>query len=70
MRLSKRLATIVTKPDATSSIRDIHWRGVHPDAFDIFDVEMGFNGAFNTKLESLMRRPNTGILGGQSDDQW
>jgi 5'-3' exonuclease len=70
LRLSKRLATIVTKPDATSSIRDIHWRGVHPDAFDIFDVEMGFNGAFNTKLESLMRRPNIGILRGQSDDQW
>ncbi len=67
LRLSKQLATIVTEADVTESISDIHWLGVHTDAFDMFDAEMGFHGVFNTKIAKLMIRPNAAMLRGQSD---
>jgi 5'-3' exonuclease len=56
LRLSKRLATIVTDTDITASLRSLNWRGVHCDAFELFCQEMGFTGAFHSKLDGLKVR--------------
>jgi 5'-3' exonuclease len=56
LRLSKQLATIVTHTDITAPIKSLTWQGVHRDAFELFDEEMGFNRAFHNKLEMLRMR--------------
>ena len=54
--LSKQLATIITHIDNGPEINELVWKGVQPQAFEIFADEMGFGGTFESRIAGLKQR--------------